>query len=539
MPRSLHPSTDGVFDLASEKDALSLLREIHRSPLEMDIKNELRDAVFGFRTTTGAQITPQLTKLFSEHGFTLAGTAMPKQADMSSEAKGATHTKKKTPTFGMSRQVPQFAPSTTRKTISKPESPVAEPEAVHTTEVPASAVPEQSDDTIRGTKQEKATTLNEPMASAAKAVVAETEEVAAETTKETSVPPAAVQPQALEHEQTTPQKDNAPTSAAATQAAVADTAAKKPTETIPEQPVTEAAPAQTEAASPEGGANARIKEIKREVNKMVGNPVNLIDVHNEVGREYMNALLDAMKKSAGGSGSELENAMQRLESAFAAVRETMGVHSRTQAEPAPVDKKESTVPKAEPPEPSKAPSVSPSPTTAAAEASHAVPSKETESAPAAGVVPESSPEAPKPASTFNSVAKEKQVQEMMVAKKREDATTDKQREAAEIAAMDPLMTPEVTNGLSQLLSEWELFKQSGLFGTGPSGIDHPLYKKIAPLPMAAVVAGRFEGVTPQIKRSISEYMNGWRYEEGIQHEQGETFETYLRRVIKHILDKRK
>ncbi len=54
--------------------------------------------------------------------------------------------------------------------------------------------------------------------------------------------------------------------------------------------------------------------------------------------------------------------------------------------------------------------------------------------------------------------------------------------------------------------------------------------------MAALLAGRFEGSTPEIKRSIADYMNGWRYEEGIVHEQGETFETYLRRVIRHILD---
>jgi hypothetical protein len=33
-------------------------------------------------------------------------------------------------------------------------------------------------------------------------------------------------------------------------------------------------------------------------------------------------------------------------------------------------------------------------------------------------------------------------------------------------------------------------------------------------------------------------MNGWRYEEGILQEQGELFEHYLRRVIRHIIDKR-
>ena len=34
-------------------------------------------------------------------------------------------------------------------------------------------------------------------------------------------------------------------------------------------------------------------------------------------------------------------------------------------------------------------------------------------------------------------------------------------------------------------------------------------------------------------------MNGWRYEQGLIYEQGETFEHYLRRVIRHILDLQK
>jgi hypothetical protein len=55
--------------------------------------------------------------------------------------------------------------------------------------------------------------------------------------------------------------------------------------------------------------------------------------------------------------------------------------------------------------------------------------------------------------------------------------------------------------------------------------------------MAAVIAGRFEGATTPIKQSITDYMNGWRYEEGITHEHGETFEHYLRRVVRHILNK--
>ena len=55
--------------------------------------------------------------------------------------------------------------------------------------------------------------------------------------------------------------------------------------------------------------------------------------------------------------------------------------------------------------------------------------------------------------------------------------------------------------------------------------------------MAAVVSGRFEGATPEIRQNISDYMNGWRYEQGIVHRMDEQFGDYLRRVIRHILDR--
>ena len=107
------------------------------------------------------------------------------------------------------------------------------------------------------------------------------------------------------------------------------------------------------------------------------------------------------------------------------------------------------------------------------------------------------------------------------------------------APPDPLYSPEIDEGLNQLLSEWSLFKKSGLFGTGPKGREHPLFKKVAGLQIPLLLAGRFEGATQEIKQSITDYMNGWRYEQGIMYTQGETFERYLRRVISHILDLQK
>ena len=104
---------------------------------------------------------------------------------------------------------------------------------------------------------------------------------------------------------------------------------------------------------------------------------------------------------------------------------------------------------------------------------------------------------------------------------------------------DPLFTKEVDDGLNQLLSDWTIFKKSGLFGRGAHGSEHPLFVKIKELQIPILLAGRFDGATQEIKQSITDYMNGWRYEQGIIYEQGETFEHYLRRVIRHIIDLQK
>ena len=101
---------------------------------------------------------------------------------------------------------------------------------------------------------------------------------------------------------------------------------------------------------------------------------------------------------------------------------------------------------------------------------------------------------------------------------------------------DPLYAPEVDAGLEQLLMEWSLFKTSGLFGTGPNGREHPLFKKLAPQMLNNILLGKFDGSRPEIIQSITDYMNGWRYEQGIVYQPGETFEQYLRRVIRFIID---
>ncbi len=98
-----------------------------------------------------------------------------------------------------------------------------------------------------------------------------------------------------------------------------------------------------------------------------------------------------------------------------------------------------------------------------------------------------------------------------------------------------LMSPDVTMALTELLHEWNIFASSGLFGFGPGGVEHPLYIKLSSLPMGEVLAGRFEGVDMKVVRTIKEYINAWRHEQGIAYTPSETFEHYLRRVSQRIL----
>jgi hypothetical protein len=143
------------------------------------------------------------------------------------------------------------------------------------------------------------------------------------------------------------------------------------------------------------------------------------------------------------------------------------------------------------------------------------------------------PITPQPAIAFASLAEVKKPHTL------EDLQSAEAEKAAAEATGDPLFSEEVEEGLNQLLSEWSIFKKSGMFGTGPKGKEHPLFKKMAPLHIPLILAGRFEGATQEIKQSVTDYMNGWRYEQGIIYQQGETFEHYLRRVIRHIIDMQK
>ncbi len=344
----------------------------------------------------------------------------------------------------------------------------------------------------------------------------------------------------------------------------------------------------------------RIREIKAAVNEKVGNPVNLVDINNEVGREYMGAILDAMKKL--NSGTSAASAMKRLEEAYQAVLHTLeeggarpapapfvppvveepiftpepvapvvptSYEPLSQVEPEPIRVPVYQSPVVEAPAPYVPPVVP-------QQEPELITHDESESVyePLSGGrqsarlhVQDASPEEPPSTPVWNvppSVAetpvvstdwepvptithavstaptapftplsdlpdKPLSIDELPTSESLKSAAT----------AGDPLFTLEVDEGLHQLLLEWSIFKKSGMFGTGPKGKEHPLFKKMAPLHIPLILAGRFEGATQEIKQSVTDYMNGWRYEQGLIYQQGETFEHYLRRVIRHILDLQK
>ena len=356
--------------------------------------------------------------------------------------------------------------------------------------------------------------------------------------------------------------------------------ASVPIQSTPTPAPTPVAPAPTPApqpAEPEAQQNnaslgdstvylERIREIKALVNQRVGNPVHLVDINPEVGREYMGALLDAMKKI--NSGTSAISAMKRLEDAFVSVDKLLA--SQPAATPTPTPAPTPVAPVAAAPAPTPAPApvppqVTPAPviTREPATAPQPVPVSRPTPAPSQPVVPRvpivsDTPRAVRPvtgpleikevtetapAETADSwsnpvMSKDSGFAAAKLSSLATPPAAAVRKEPAAVAT-DPLFTAEIDRGLDQLLSEWSLFKKSGLFGTGAKGREHPLFKKIAGLQIPLLLAGRFEGATQEIKQSITDYMNGWRYEQGIIYMQGETFERYLRRVIKHILDLQK
>ena len=509
---SLTPSVVQLsFDVAKETDVIALLKYIHQHPIEPDTKNTLRDYIFSYRQDSSQASFVILQQACASIGVLITTTPF----EINTLNKEVVGTR-----FNTGRPLPSFKNLAQISKITSIQ-----------TEVPLKAVEEVSVNTVQ----------------LRKIVVPKFE-----------VKPLSQTPQSI------PEPIVVPTPIA-----------------VVEKENTQAA---TPILSPVDIATiqARISEIKHLVNAKVGNPVNLIETHNEVGRFYMNALLDAMKKGNAGAQGELTTAMVILEEAYVKVMHTLGdspivaesatatttdqsvnIPMETPTQPTPVS---SIVSAASSPITAtqvpivldeerakrlqvkledlnnrnieKKPVVN-SAQTAVSESVLSTPSYDAPRDVGVSTQPVLSRDTASDTAGLPSVAKNKQLQDLLRANREKEFVAHQKEEEASIKEMDPLDTPEVSAGLAQLLSEWTLFRSSGFFGTGPSGKDHALFQKLSPLTMASVIAGRFEGSTPLIKQSIADYMNGWRYEEGIVHEHGETFEHYLRKVVYHIIEKKK
>ncbi len=407
---------------------------------------------------------------------------------------------------------------------------------------------------------------------------------------------------------------------------------KEPTESTP-PPATPPAPEPVMPSAPEitvsqevgevsrmglEAKKARISEIKRQVHNMFGNPVTLMDAGNGIGREYMNALLTAMKASGGGSTVSIDVAMQNLENAFRSIEEfsktAQPVSIPTTPEPPievpPVSESvveaekslEKDLPTAEasplPPEPIQSPvaPISSEPEVPTEPGPHEPNIREVQPIPEPSVeegVTEPSvnvtfPITP-PIPAYGEVVAEKSESEkdeklslnLVLERLRqtsaerlgtpppidEDASRwtrddaertvtaprntkpDSHTEPPAPPSSEPdiirveknsdLDTQEINAALDQLLHEWRLFRSSGLLGLGAGGREHPLYKKLEYLPMLIVVNGDWDGARSEEKASIRDYMNAWRHEQGVVFNPNETFERYLRRVLKKVLIRQK
>ncbi len=540
--------TDGqsVFDLNSEKGTMLVLAALRTSDASAQDKNELRDLVFLY--SNGGRDESVKLSLEKKIADLQLQPPTPTKTEVPTQAKPQ-------PVIGSIRNAPTFTPTTpVKSTPPQPVAPPPAPEPVSTPVTPPPAPP---------APEEPAPTPAPP---------------APEPTPTDAIPNATPSPQpATEQPQSTPP------------------------------------PASAEYLN-------RIRTIKSAINQKVGNPVNLVDLDNEIGREYMNSLLDAMKKL--NTGVSPVAAMERLEKAYSQVEalledkeaplspkdtnEAVDTTRTTQSTPAPTPTAQSESQPPAVPQPvakeSQSPPPAPAPVTPPPEKPAQIPvpptpsevkASDSEAAVEANPVPINTatpdpvpvsplePTTPEP-STVPKSTKTPPVESRWESYENTSLTTatddtptpspesspsQPARKLSSLADLkntttessvpissslktappqveqlptdDPLRSKEVDEGLEQLLEEWPIFKKSGLFGTGPKGREHPLFKKIAPLQIPLLLAGRFEGATQEIRQSITDYMNGWRYEQGLIYEQGETFEHYLRRVIRHILDLQK
>ena len=523
--RSSFPANNRQFDFNSQAGVLLVLAAIRKSDCTTAVRNELRDLVFLYSNGGGdPAVRNVLEERLKTYNVTLSEVAVQAVVPppiLSGQQSG----------FSSGRPLPVFVPGVVIKNTSTVHIPVAPQKNEQ-------LLPKDIQDLHR-----PATQLVDEAPTVTVAPIVRPS-VLYQSVKVSAPRPVPVPERVVEVRPPAPQIT--PILPAATPI-VAPAAASV---VVPEST---SAPTPVAGSVLSPGTEARlerIREIKALVNGRVGNPVNLVDINNEIGREYMSALLEAMKLLSSASEIDSARAMTRLEAVF--------VQVTTLLNPTPVSTIiEVSAPLVIAPAPVLAAAVSPaftepqpSPTIFPTFPNQTVPIKlpivpniSDSVNPILPAVPAIPPKVLVFPPTSGAVAIDQNkiqlqtpvaVAEPPLRTITDLPTADQVNKTSAVG--DPLFTKEVDNGLNQLLSEWTLFKKSGLFGTGPNGREHPLFIKVASLQIPLLLSGRFEGATQEIKQSVTDYMNGWRYEQGIVYEKGETFEHYLRRVIRHIID---
>lgn len=511
----------GSFDLNSQTGVMSLLAAIRQSEsISVEQKADLRDLVFSYTNGGGdATVRRTLEQKITTYGLVPVAPGQ-KQVTVANAAPQPVVVRQ----FPVGRPAPQFSPVSIVGNITPPAVPLAPvstpapapvPVTTPVLEVTQNPAPSPEPVPTPVTPPPPQAPAPAPMPTEAVSLpvtsVAGDTEVQSEQSIPVSVPPRLATPAPV---------------------------AEAPAEPAAPAPVSVTAP--SAAFDPEA-ARQRILEIKAAVNQRVGNPVNLVDIDNVIGREYMIALLEAMKRVGGGMPGDLGASMQRLEAAYSAVEMALASHV------AAAQVTEQTVARTEPvrpvdPAPTPAPAYVPPPVAQPTQMAEMSPVPVAErpfvsavplAAPAPIPVRDSAP-APTP-QTFRATSLAEDTTRVLTPSDLPDAAA---LETSSVTG-DPLYTKEVETGLAQLLLEWEIFKKSGLFGTGPRGYEHPLFKTLSGMTIPAILAGKFEGASPEVRQSVTDYMNGWRYEHGIVHSQDETFERYLRRVVRYIIDLQK
>lgn len=331
----------------------------------------------------------------------------------------------------------------------------------------------------------------------------------------------------------------------------------------------------------------RILQIKRSVNSHFGNPAMLVNMSNDLGKKYMTALLTALKATSAGSTIDVDSAMMRLEEDSKNLLLSLTPHAVPNSEMSvPIIPEPIVVPpvahiEIEKSEEKAIPVVFTPPTPVVEEkpiediqpeekadtafvfqkSNEAIASvlektqQNTHSAASTlatllmhdedrgshETLRESSVLEPEPVPTSGGTTASELRQSKHairgVAASHPDIIKDRSGVDSAFVAVQQseLVSPENTKALHNLLHEWNVFSGSGLFGIGPSGSEHPLYIRLAPLSMGEVIAGRWEGSNPKTQRIIKEYVDAWRHEQGVAYTIQETFEHYLRRVVQRIL----